>query len=1194
MRRCSLAVLIAAVAAVAACGDKHKGPQADAGIPGEGVQVCEVLPASSNTCDVTAGSSTKLLKGTVLTPDKIYEGGQVVVDATGKITCAGCNCGTGGETTITCPGAVISPGLINTHDHITFTQNLPYNDTGVRYDDRQQWRIGLDQHPKIPSTGSATADQIRWGELRFLMGGATSIVGSGGQAGLLRNLDQAANEEGLNKTAVKFDTFPLDDTSGTRRTTDCNYGGMPTTPGSLTSVNAYEPHTSEGIDATARNEFLCESSMTYDTMIPGTSNNLLLPKTAMIHGIGLTAADYGAMAAAGTGLIWSPRSNITLYGDTARVTTAARLGVQIALGTDWMPTGSMSLLRELACADSFNATYLDHYFTDKQLWEMVTINAASLTKNDDVIGILAAGKVADISIFASHGKGAFRAVIEAAPEDVALVMRGGKVLYGDDAVVGALAQTCDPVDVCGTGKRVCTMTEVGKTYSALQAGAGASYPAFACGQPANEPSCVPTRPVAVAGSTIYTGLPSATDSDGDGVPDASDNCPHTFNPVRPLDSGVQGDADHDGMGDACDPCPLDANSTQCTAVDPNDRDHDGVPNATDNCPDTANPDQADDDHDGKGNACDVCPTDPNPGSAGCPKTIYQIKSGMVAAGTAVHVADALVTGRGSNGFFVQVKETDPGYTAPDNSGLFVFTSTAPPAPAAVGARVTIDGSVANFQGETELDTVTNVQVTAAGPEAPPAPTAAGYAEIKTGGPRAAALEGAIISLGAARVTAFDATFGELTLTDDAGNTLIVDDFVFALTPPPPIGQVFTSVRGVLALRQSASKLEPRNAGDFTFGAPDLQSFSPALSFARVGTTTGAPTFPQALTVTLTGPAQGPTMIVLVSSDPALTVASPLVIPDGATSGQVTVTAVAQAADVTITATLGVDILSAHVRVLDAAEAPSAVTLSPATGTVHPAASVTLTATLDVPAVGDTVIALALNPPTAGVLPATVTVPDGQISATFPYTNQATSGTAAITATFGTSTSTSTLTVTTAPSHLVISQVYGGGGNSGAPLSNDFIELHNPGSTPVSLAGMSVQYASAAGTSWTNITLLPAINVLPGAYVLIQEAAGAGGGAALPAPDVMGAINLSGTAGKVALVANATALTGACPTANVIDLVGYGATATCSEGGHPTAAPSNTTAVLRAQNGCIDTDDNNADFATGAPTPRNIAIITTCP
>jgi len=1198
MRRNVVVVILAMV--VAGCGDNIKGPPGvvpPPDITGVRVTVCEVLPPSSNTCDVTAGSATKLLKGTVLTPTEVFQGGQVAVDATGKITCTGCNCAAGGETTITCPDAVISPGLINTHDHITYTHNDPYVATTERYDDRQQWRTGKEGHYAIPYKSGATADQVRWGELRFLMGGATSIVGSGGQAGLLRNLDQAANEQGLAHKAVNFDTFPLDDASGNQRTTDCNYGGNATTVASLANVDAYEPHTSEGIDAFAHNEFLCESSATYDTMTPGVSNNLLIGKTSMIHAIGLTAADYGAMAAAGTGLIWSPRSNISLYGETARVTTAARLGVQIALGTDWMPSGSMSLLRELACADSFNTTYLDHYFTDDQLWGMVTANAAALTKTDDAIGLLKAGMVADISIFASHGKPAFRSVIEAQPPDVALVMRAGKVLYGDDAVVNALAQTCDTVDVCGTQKRVCLMDEVGKTYSALQTAAGAIYPAFACGVPQNEPSCVPNRPVAVAGSTVYTGMSSATDSDGDGIPDATDNCPHVFNPVRPLDNGVQGDADGDGVGDACDPCPLDANTTKCTVVDPNDRDHDGIPNATDNCPDVPNPDQGDDDHDGKGNACDACPMDANPGNAGCPETIYQIKSGMVAVGTAVHLTNVLVTGRGSNGFFVQIKEADAGYAGPDNSGLFVFTSTAPPAAAAVGARVTIDGSVANFQGETELDTVINVQVTAAGPEAPPAPIAVGYAEVKTGGPRAAALEGVIVSLGAASVTAFDPTFGEITLTDAASNILIVDDFVFALPSPPTIGQAYTAVTGILALRQSASKLEPRGVGDFTLGAPGIKSFSPALSFARVGTTTDLSTFPQPLTVTLTGPAQGPTMIVLVSNDPALTITSPLVIPDGATSGQVQVTAVAQATDVTITATLGVQILNAHVRVLSATEAPSTVTLSPATAAVIPGQNVTFTATFDLPALGDTPIALTLNPAGAGVLPASVTVLDGQLSATFTYANQASSGSIDITATLGASTSGATLTATNTQAHLVISQVYGGGNNSGATYQNDFIELHNPGAVPVSLAGMSLQYASAAGTSWTNLTLLPSIMVPPGGYVLVQEAGGTTNGIPLPAPDVTGGlINMSAASGKVALVGGTAALTGSCPLASAVDFVGYGA-ANCSEGTGTAPGLTNTTAALRgpAGKGCDDHDDNKMDFASGAPTPRNSATpAATCP
>ncbi len=83
--------------------------------------VCEELaPVATGTCEVVAGSATRLLKGIVPTPSTVYRGGQVLVDADGQITCAGCDCAAGGETVVTCPDGVISPGLINTHDHTQF------------------------------------------------------------------------------------------------------------------------------------------------------------------------------------------------------------------------------------------------------------------------------------------------------------------------------------------------------------------------------------------------------------------------------------------------------------------------------------------------------------------------------------------------------------------------------------------------------------------------------------------------------------------------------------------------------------------------------------------------------------------------------------------------------------------------------------------------------------------------------------------------------------------------------------------------------------------------------------------------------------------------------------------------------------------------------------------------------------------
>lgn len=171
------------------------------------------------------------------------------------------------------------------------------------------------------------------------------------------------------------------------------------------------------------------------------------------------------------------------------------------------------------------------------------------------------------------------------------------------------------------------------------------------------------------------------------------------------------------------------------------------------------------------------------------------------------------------------------------------------------------------------------------------------------------------------------------------------------------------------------------------------------------------------------------------------------------------------------------------------------------------------------------------------------------------------------------------------SNVVISQVYGGGGNSGATLRNDFVELFNRSKSPVSLDGWSVQYASATGETWQVSPLSGSIQ--PGRYFLVQQAAGAGGTESLPAPDATGSLALGGTAGKIALVRVATPSTGTRPSADVVDLVGYGA-ANGFEGTGPTGTLSNTTAAARRGAGCTDTDNNTADFQVAAPAPRNSA------
>ncbi|TIC85570.1 ExeM/NucH family extracellular endonuclease [Nocardioides sp. GY 10127] len=171
--------------------------------------------------------------------------------------------------------------------------------------------------------------------------------------------------------------------------------------------------------------------------------------------------------------------------------------------------------------------------------------------------------------------------------------------------------------------------------------------------------------------------------------------------------------------------------------------------------------------------------------------------------------------------------------------------------------------------------------------------------------------------------------------------------------------------------------------------------------------------------------------------------------------------------------------------------------------------------------------------------------------------------------------------------LVISEVYGGGGNSGATLTNDFIELYNPTDAAVSVDGLSVQYRSAAGTGNASGVTALAGSVPAGGHYLVQEAAGSAGTEALPTPDAVGAIAMSGSSGLVFLAEGTTAMnpgTGSLTTgtAGVIDLVGYGSATTYETAAAPTL--SNTVSDQRA--GGTDTDDNSADLATGTPTPAN--------
>lgn len=177
------------------------------------------------------------------------------------------------------------------------------------------------------------------------------------------------------------------------------------------------------------------------------------------------------------------------------------------------------------------------------------------------------------------------------------------------------------------------------------------------------------------------------------------------------------------------------------------------------------------------------------------------------------------------------------------------------------------------------------------------------------------------------------------------------------------------------------------------------------------------------------------------------------------------------------------------------------------------------------------------------------------------------------------------------SPILISQLYGGGGNSGATYQNDYVELYNRSASPVDTTGWSLQYTSEDGDTW-DFGKQPLGGIIgPGEYYLVALGSGGANGASLPTAQINGSINMSSTSGKVALVNSFTGLTGNCPLSDtsILDFVGYGSP-DCREGPTPAPAPSNTTAIFRNGGGSIDTNINGNDFVTGAPNPRQTAPI----
>jgi cytosine/adenosine deaminase-related metal-dependent hydrolase len=794
-----------------ACGDNAAttppidgGVEVDAALPPDAspdaspmsvIVQCEAdvpTPAAGICAGTPGAGSAVALRGTVLGDGTTYLDGEVVYDGA-EIVCVGCDCadapGRDTASVIDCGDAVISPGLINAHDHLNYNDRSPLASTalhGERFDHRHDWRGEVSTPSNQYGTG-ATSNGMRLGELRQLMTGTTSMAASTRASGLVRNLDELESadlDQGFESTT--YEVFALGDGNETFHD-DCDWN-YEWDEFEVSLMHSLVTHTAEGITSYAHDEFFCQSR-SYAGAEDFTERNV-----AHIHGIGLFTSDYFNMARDDAKLIWSPRSNVSLYGMTAAAPALDRFGGTVAVGTDWTYSGSASVTRELQCVADLNAGAYAGYFSDEDIWQMATKNAAIATGAQGRIGRLAPELVADIAIFAAEPGELHAAVIGADTQATALVIKAGAVMYGEPGVVAALGESCDPVDVCGEDRRVCLSREAsGQTFAQLAAATPAAYPMIICGTPDDEPSCLPERPGSYAG-------PTAGDDDGDGLPNATDLCPTVFDPIRPIDAGQQADNDDDGLGDACDPSPL--------AID---LDGDGVLNDVDNCPFLSNAGQDDEDNDDKGDACDACPTTPNPDGVCGPATvsIVDIRSGAVALDTAVTVSGAVVTGVADNGFAMQ----DPTVATGINAGIFVFTDSAPGVE--VGDVVTVAGATDRYFDQDEI-VGTVVSATAGTPITPISLTVAQAATEP--------YESVLVTL--TDVTTVDNPYdcaADVAICDDSAlwelnDTIVAYDQFYQdadWAAEASAAGAGTDVTGVMFFRFERRRICPRTAADIT-------------------------------------------------------------------------------------------------------------------------------------------------------------------------------------------------------------------------------------------------------------------------------------------------------------------------------------------------------------------------------------------
>ena len=349
-------------------------------------------------------------------------------------------------------GGVVYPGLIDLHNHVAYnciSLWSPVNHPGP-YDTRYQWTRNKGYDPEVQNPTNALCKAVgkavlKYVETRAVIGGVTAIQGSTKtglhpyEGWLVRNVE--FETFGTGEKTVFQSALRLHDTKDFERAHD-----------HLVEGDAYIYHLAEGRD---HDKLVPE----YDSMV---DHRTLLPGFVAIHTNALGKAEYEDWAPHGGSIVWSPFSNLWLYGQTTNVVAADTAGLRLCLGADWSPSGSKNVLGELKVADMWNRDHLHGHFSDEELARMATSNPADAINwgeplrggpraDPDLhrrLGRLVEQHHGDLLVLSDRHDDPYRNLIEAIERDVELVTINGEPFYGTTRLMKASgAQNAEPISV---------------------------------------------------------------------------------------------------------------------------------------------------------------------------------------------------------------------------------------------------------------------------------------------------------------------------------------------------------------------------------------------------------------------------------------------------------------------------------------------------------------------------------------------------------------------------------------------------------------------------------------------------------------------------------------------------------------------------------------------------------------------------